>query len=191
MLRPATPLTVLLFAAFAMLLLAVLSTPIIKAIPLGTYKGVNFGVFGWCDSNNKCSPIEIGYDTCMSISSILSYITESAVWAVVNTFLCSTAILRRGLGDLRSSRDNKDDSIRYPRRPPSCVFSHIGDAGARHRSSFSFPFSLVTLLVTTLHLRHHYVFSMPPRLLNRCPTFRPSHGLGFLYRLGRYNPCFP
>lgn len=70
MLRPATPLTVLLFAAFAMLLLAVLSTPIIKAIPLGTYKGVNFGVFGWCDSN-QCSPIEIGYDTCMA-TSILS-----------------------------------------------------------------------------------------------------------------------
>ncbi|KAI0172735.1 pali-domain-containing protein [Hypoxylon sp. FL1284] len=63
MLRPATPLTVLLFAAFAMLLLAVLSTPIIKAIPLGRYKGVDFGVFGWCDDKGACSPIEIGYDT--------------------------------------------------------------------------------------------------------------------------------
>ncbi|KAL7621583.1 regulator of ime2 [Parahypoxylon ruwenzoriense] len=64
MLRPATPLAVLLFAAFAMLLLAVLSTPIIKAIPLGTYKGVNFGVFGYCNNNDgQCSPIEIGYDT--------------------------------------------------------------------------------------------------------------------------------
>ncbi|KAI5860746.1 SUR7/PalI family-domain-containing protein [Durotheca rogersii] len=62
MLRPATPLAVLLFAAFAMLLLAVLSTPIIKAIPLGTYKGVSFGVFGYCN-NGVCSPIEIGYDT--------------------------------------------------------------------------------------------------------------------------------
>ncbi|KAI1379186.1 pali-domain-containing protein [Hypoxylon crocopeplum] len=62
MLRPATPLAVLLFAAFAMLLLAVLSTPIIKAIPLGTYKGVSFGVFGTCGPD-KCSQIEIGYDT--------------------------------------------------------------------------------------------------------------------------------
>ncbi|KAI1079671.1 pali-domain-containing protein [Whalleya microplaca] len=62
MLRPATPLTVLLFAAFAMLLLAVLSTPIIKAIPLGTYKGVSYGVFGYCNGD-VCSPVEIGYDT--------------------------------------------------------------------------------------------------------------------------------
>lgn len=72
MLRPATPLAILLFAAFAMLLLAVLSTPIIKAIPLGTYKGVNFGVFGWCDST-KCSPIEIGYDSGTSTSTILEF----------------------------------------------------------------------------------------------------------------------
>ncbi|KAI8632607.1 pali-domain-containing protein [Xylariaceae sp. FL1651] len=67
MLRPATPLAVLLFVAFALLLLSVLSTPIIKAIPLGVYQDkntglVSFGVFGYC-VGNKCSPIEIGYDT--------------------------------------------------------------------------------------------------------------------------------
>ncbi|KAH9883649.1 pali-domain-containing protein [Xylariomycetidae sp. FL2044] len=62
MLRPATPLAILLFAAFAMLLLSVLSTPIIQAIPLGTYEGVSFGVFGYCHTDG-CSPIEIGYDT--------------------------------------------------------------------------------------------------------------------------------
>ncbi|KAI1193028.1 pali-domain-containing protein [Nemania serpens] len=66
MLRPATPLAILLFVAFALLLLSVLSTPIIKAIPLGLYKpdggDVNFGVFGYC-KGNSCSPIEIGYDT--------------------------------------------------------------------------------------------------------------------------------
>ncbi|OTB04708.1 hypothetical protein M426DRAFT_73283 [Hypoxylon sp. CI-4A] len=62
MLRPATPLAVLLLAAFAMLLLATLSTPIIKAIPLGTYKDVNFGVFGNCNPS-RCTSIEIGYDT--------------------------------------------------------------------------------------------------------------------------------
>lgn len=63
MLRPATPLAILLAAAFAMLLLSVLSTPIIKAIPLGTVDGYSFGVFGWCHENNKiCSGIEIGYD---------------------------------------------------------------------------------------------------------------------------------
>lgn len=66
MLRPATPLAILLFAAFALLLLSVLSTPIIKAIPLGTFEGVNFGVFGYC-KDGTCSPIEIGYDTSKSL----------------------------------------------------------------------------------------------------------------------------
>ncbi|KAK4208703.1 SUR7/PalI family-domain-containing protein [Rhypophila decipiens] len=62
MLRPATPLSALLFAAFCLLLLSVLSTPIIKAVPLGSFHGFNFGVFGYCE-NDKCSPIEIGYDS--------------------------------------------------------------------------------------------------------------------------------
>ncbi|KAK4102704.1 pali-domain-containing protein [Parathielavia hyrcaniae] len=61
MLRPATPLSVLLFAAFALLLLSILSTPIITAIPLGSWEGVDFGVFGYCNKD-KCSEIEIGYD---------------------------------------------------------------------------------------------------------------------------------
>jgi hypothetical protein len=61
MLRPATPLTVLLFAAFALLLLAVLSTPIIEAVPLGSFGGASFGVFGFC-KDGFCSPIEVGYD---------------------------------------------------------------------------------------------------------------------------------
>lgn len=63
MLRPATPLSALLFVAFALLLLSVLSTPIIKAIPLCTFDGVSFGVFGYCNGDS-CSKIEIGYDTC-------------------------------------------------------------------------------------------------------------------------------
>lgn len=61
MLRPATPLSVLLFAAFALLLLSVLSSPIIKGIPLGQWEGVDFGVFGYC-VGNACTPIEIGYN---------------------------------------------------------------------------------------------------------------------------------
>jgi len=61
MLRPATPLTVLLFAAFALLLVAVLSTPIIQAVPLGSFEGASFGVFGFC-KDRDCSPIEVGYD---------------------------------------------------------------------------------------------------------------------------------
>lgn len=64
MLRPATPLSVLLLAAFGLLLISVLSTPIIQAIPLGSFNNYNFGVFGYCNGNT-CSAIEIGYDTCM------------------------------------------------------------------------------------------------------------------------------
>ncbi len=65
MLRPATPLAVILVAAFGLLLLAVLSTPIIKAIPLGSFGGVNFGVFGFC-KGDACSGIRIGYDAGMA-----------------------------------------------------------------------------------------------------------------------------
>lgn len=66
MLRPATPLSLLLFAAFALLLLSVLSTPIIQGIPLGSFKGVTYGVFGFCTENPpQCSPIEVGYNAGM------------------------------------------------------------------------------------------------------------------------------
>ncbi|KAL6795099.1 SUR7/PalI family domain-containing protein [Trichoderma sp. SZMC 28012] len=61
MLRPATPLTVLLGLAFALLLLSVLSAPIISAIPLGSFEDVQFGVFGFCRSSG-CSSVGIGYD---------------------------------------------------------------------------------------------------------------------------------
>ncbi|KAL6883813.1 pali domain-containing protein [Trichoderma longibrachiatum] len=67
MLRPATPLTVLLGIAFALLLLSVLSAPIISAIPLGSFQNVQFGVFGFCQPSG-CSSVGIGYD----IASILT-----------------------------------------------------------------------------------------------------------------------
>ncbi|KAJ4205768.1 regulator of ime2 [Fusarium falciforme] len=63
MLRPATPLSILLFAAFALLLLAVLSTPVIEVIPLSDFDGIKYGVFGYCESGKGCSNIGIGYDT--------------------------------------------------------------------------------------------------------------------------------
>lgn len=68
MLRPATPLSVLFFAAFVLLLLSTLTTPIIQAIPLATYQGVNFGVFGYCQGDS-CSGIRIGYSTGTPIPS--------------------------------------------------------------------------------------------------------------------------
>ncbi|KAJ5469689.1 pH-response regulator protein palI/RIM9 [Penicillium diatomitis] len=60
LLKPATPLTILLFVAFALLLLSCLSTPIIKGIPLATFKNVDYGVFGYCQGN-QCSNIHVGY----------------------------------------------------------------------------------------------------------------------------------
>ncbi|OAP59111.1 hypothetical protein AYL99_06409 [Fonsecaea erecta] len=62
MLRPATPLTVLLLISFVFLLLSVLSTPVVHSIPIATYQGVNFGVFGYC-TPTKCSGIRVGYTT--------------------------------------------------------------------------------------------------------------------------------
>lgn len=61
MLQPATILSVFIFAAFALILIATLSTPTIKAIPLGSVGDVSFGVFGYCKAND-CSGFEIGYD---------------------------------------------------------------------------------------------------------------------------------
>ncbi|KAF1819124.1 pali-domain-containing protein, partial [Dissoconium aciculare CBS 342.82] len=62
MLRPATPLSIIFLIAFVLALLTTLSTPIIKQIPLGSYEGYNFGVFGWCNQTT-CSKFGIGYHT--------------------------------------------------------------------------------------------------------------------------------
>ena len=64
MLRPATPLTILLLIAFVLLLLSVLSTPIIKGIPLASFQGVEFGVFGYC-KGSQCTNVQVGYTTSM------------------------------------------------------------------------------------------------------------------------------
>ncbi|MCJ1268888.1 regulator of ime2 [Lobaria immixta] len=61
MLRPATPLTVLLFVAFVLLLISVISTPVVKNIPLASFHGIDFGVFGYC--GKTCSGIKVGYST--------------------------------------------------------------------------------------------------------------------------------
>lgn len=62
LLRPATPLTILFGIAFVLLLLATLSTPIIKAIPLASNNGVDYGVFGYCQGST-CSDVKVGYNT--------------------------------------------------------------------------------------------------------------------------------
>lgn len=60
LLKPATPLTVLLLIAFALLLLTCISTPIVKGIPLATFTDVDYGVFGYCQAD-KCTNIHVGY----------------------------------------------------------------------------------------------------------------------------------
>lgn len=60
MLRPATPLTILFFVAFVLLLISTISTPIVEGIPLAKFNGVSFGVFGYCRPTG-CSNIQIGY----------------------------------------------------------------------------------------------------------------------------------
>ncbi|KAL4970153.1 putative pH signal transduction protein PalI [Aspergillus stella-maris] len=62
LLKPATPLTLLLLIAFVLLLLSVISTPIIKNIPLATFDNVEYGVFGYCKSGS-CTAIHVGYTT--------------------------------------------------------------------------------------------------------------------------------
>ncbi|KAI2741078.1 hypothetical protein DTO012A1_4852 [Penicillium roqueforti] len=67
LLKPATPLTILLLIAFALLLLSCISTPIVKGIPLATFKDVDYGVFGYC-KGSTCTNIHVGY-TSNDISS--------------------------------------------------------------------------------------------------------------------------
>ena len=63
MLRPATPLSILLFASFVLLLISTISTPIVKGIPLARNDGVNYGVFGWCPDVGACSGVQVGWNT--------------------------------------------------------------------------------------------------------------------------------
>ncbi|SMR64527.1 unnamed protein product [Zymoseptoria tritici ST99CH_3D1] len=63
MLRPATPLSVIFFVAFVLLLLSTISTPVVRGIPLGRFQGYNFGVLGWCNDDGRCTGAQIGYST--------------------------------------------------------------------------------------------------------------------------------
>lgn len=71
LLKPATPLTVLLLIAFALLLLSCLSTPIVQAIPLATFDNVKYGVFGYCQGD-KCTNIHVGYTSSESRDFLVS-----------------------------------------------------------------------------------------------------------------------
>lgn len=70
LLKPATPLTILLLIAFVLLLLSVISTPIVKVIPLATFEDVDYGVFGYC-KGGKCTNIHVGYTSSSSFLLVL------------------------------------------------------------------------------------------------------------------------
>lgn len=61
MLRPATPLSICFLAAFVLLLISTLSTPIIESLPLASFEGINYGVLGACKGDNECTGIRVGY----------------------------------------------------------------------------------------------------------------------------------
>ena len=61
MIRAATPLSILYLLAFAFLLISTISVPIIKGIPLASFNGFDYGVFGYCEGDD-CSSFGIGYD---------------------------------------------------------------------------------------------------------------------------------
>jgi hypothetical protein len=60
--KPQTPLSFLLLAAFGLLLMSVLSAPIIESINIASFGEVKFGVFGWCSKSAGCSGITFGYN---------------------------------------------------------------------------------------------------------------------------------
>ncbi len=136
MLRPATPLSILLLAAFALLLLSVISTPIIKSIPLGTYEGYSFGVFGYC-KGDVCSPFEIGYNTCKAAN----YHRASGPFVTDSRF--SWTLYRYSNGYLRPSELNTDDIIYYPYRAPYRLPAHSNHVRDGHGCPCTLSFSLV------------------------------------------------
>ncbi|EKV19022.1 pH-response regulator protein palI/RIM9 [Penicillium digitatum PHI26] len=72
LLKPATPLTILLLIAFVLLLLSCLSTPIVRGIPLATFKNVDYGVFGYCkDDLSSTDDFNLPSGTRKSLSAIL------------------------------------------------------------------------------------------------------------------------
>lgn len=74
LLKPATPLTILLLIAFVLLLLSCLSTPIVKGIPVASFKDVDYGVFGYC-KGDTCTDIHVGYTS----SKSLPYVSACAL----------------------------------------------------------------------------------------------------------------
>lgn len=109
LLKPATPLTVTLLAAFALLLLSVLSTPIVKAIPLAKVDGTSFGVLGYC-TDSECTPFQVGYDFGNALFMTLPL-------RPANSFLRGRVEERE---QIQSPREHPRLPLVAPRRPLYC-----------------------------------------------------------------------
>ena len=94
MLRPATPLAILLFIAFVLLLLSVISTPIVKAIPLASFQGVDYGVFGFCQGA-QCTKIMVGYAAATTTGRSNFYAWSMELFVVAGEGSSQSAVLIR------------------------------------------------------------------------------------------------
>jgi hypothetical protein len=99
MLRPATPLTIVLLISFVLLLLSTLSSPIIPSIPIATFKGVHFGVFGYCQPDHGCTNVRVGYTTGLLPSPRSSSQANNIQMVSLHLKMTQSSIYRRTLVD--------------------------------------------------------------------------------------------
>ena len=215
MLRPATPLSILFFAAFILLLLSTLSTPIIKAIPLATFENVDLGVFGYCQQN-QCSGLHVGYNTGMSISRCYPCcVSGSSIRSILGVQLnsmvhqCETLLIRRLLAS--SNTDCSPHSrwglfhcrklrLLSPFRNSTLALFH--SYRSPHRCPpdsrllrficcrpFPLPCPLSTVPPWTPDPQHSDSTHLSACILSRPSTFRSSSELGRMDCTGRHNSC--
>jgi hypothetical protein len=138
MLRPATPLTILLLASFVLLLLSVISTPIVKGIPIATFQGVNFGVFGYC-KGSQCSGIKIGYSTGLNTLALImpSKLTLRYRWSLLDN---------RQRPGLRSAFRLSTHPLLHSYRPSRCRIAqpNMPCSGRCRAPSFALPFTALS-----------------------------------------------
>ncbi|KAF3768461.1 pali-domain-containing protein, partial [Cryphonectria parasitica EP155] len=84
MIRASTPVAVLLTIAFGLLLVATLSTPVIKSIVLGSVDDVTFGVLGYC-TKTGCT-LDIEYDAA-SITTTSDFSISQSIRSAVSKLL--------------------------------------------------------------------------------------------------------
>jgi hypothetical protein len=123
--RPATPLAVLFFIAFALLLLSSLSTPVIKGIPIASHNGYKFGVLGFCEGD-KCSSVGIGYDMSM-INHVQGWLCDEYL---TNHSAQTTSTAYR----MTTSRCQQGHAIRYLQ-----YWSYIPSLHSSHWSALASP----------------------------------------------------